>query len=313
MVEENGKIGNDSKKFGNRYLINEQDLFNENAWDDYEWTEEELNEASNKINNQRTNLMSNDKSMELLSKPEKYWNEFYSKHNNKFFKNRRWLQHELPELFSRIEHERLNILEVGCGVGNMLRPLFDLNKLNNETKFFCIDHAPEAVKILKDDLRTNKYYQQIETLTFDIRQIGKEKNEFNKKFGNIQFDYIFLVFTLSAIHPQHHFLILNELSKILSRNGIIFFRDYSFRDLTQLRMKNGKCINSNLYSRGDGTLVHFFEKDKFENIIQQTNKLVIKQLNIDSRLLVNRKNNIKMKRLWLQGKMMKKNELNSPQ
>lgn len=62
-----------------------------------------------------------------------YWDNFYSIHENKFFKDRNWLFTEFPELLGRSSedinnNEKFNILEVGCGVGNTIFPIIRSNK-----------------------------------------------------------------------------------------------------------------------------------------------------------------------------------------
>lgn len=89
-------------KFGQRYLRDESVVFEYNAWDDVEWPKEKEKEIQEKLRHQRTYPTQEDIASELLKKPEQQWDIFYQAHKNKFFMDRKWLNHEFPELFESV-------------------------------------------------------------------------------------------------------------------------------------------------------------------------------------------------------------------
>lgn len=62
-----------------------------------EWTEEQENAAKKKVL-ENSQPLPPEKQEELDTKANEYWNEFYTIHENRFFKDRHWLFTEFPEL-----------------------------------------------------------------------------------------------------------------------------------------------------------------------------------------------------------------------
>ncbi|XP_069761181.1 tRNA N(3)-methylcytidine methyltransferase METTL2 isoform X1 [Narcine bancroftii] len=85
-------------QFGNRFLTDPGQVFQHNAWDNVEWTEEQEATARKKVEENCTEILSSEKMAEYENRANGYWNDFYKIHENRFFKDRHWLFTEFPEL-----------------------------------------------------------------------------------------------------------------------------------------------------------------------------------------------------------------------
>nr|QTZ19478.1 S-adenosyl-L-methionine-dependent methyltransferases superfamily isoform 1 [Bixa orellana] len=75
---------------------------------------------------------------------KKYWDRFYRQHQDKFFKDRHYLDKEWGPYFSG--DDRKVLLEVGCGAGNTIFPLISTNP--NIFVHAC-DFSPRAIDLVK--------------------------------------------------------------------------------------------------------------------------------------------------------------------
>ncbi|XP_780030.4 methyltransferase-like protein 2 [Strongylocentrotus purpuratus] len=87
-------------QFGNRFLENPDNVFQHNAWDNVAWDPEQLEAAKKKVGENSSQQVETEKKELYEADADRYWNEFYSLHQHKFFKDRHWLFTEFPELSS---------------------------------------------------------------------------------------------------------------------------------------------------------------------------------------------------------------------
>uniref|UniRef100_A0A8C6XML1 tRNA N(3)-cytidine methyltransferase n=1 Tax=Naja naja TaxID=35670 RepID=A0A8C6XML1_NAJNA len=86
------------KQFGNRFLTDATRVFQHNAWDNVEWSEEQEAAAQAKVQEQSMQLVPQDQQDAYEINANMYWDDFYKTHENGFFKDRHWLFTEFPEL-----------------------------------------------------------------------------------------------------------------------------------------------------------------------------------------------------------------------
>ncbi|KAL8176022.1 UNVERIFIED_CONTAM: Methyltransferase-like protein 2 [Gekko kuhli] len=84
--------------FGTRFLADPARLFQHNAWDHVEWTEEQEAAARRKVQENSVQFVPPDQQEAYEVNANQYWDEFYKTHENGFFKDRHWLFTEFPEL-----------------------------------------------------------------------------------------------------------------------------------------------------------------------------------------------------------------------
>jgi len=280
--------------FGTRTLGEDDDVYSFNAWDNVEWNSARLAEAERIVAQQKDNSTPESNIEFMQGNAANYWNKFYARNQNRFFKDRRWLPIEFPELFIHTEN-KYNVLEIGCGAGNTIFPL--LSSDNPNLHVYGCDYSQEAINVVK----TNPLYSSSSCTAFVWDITAKSIPD---EISPESMDVIILVFVLSALLPSEWLMAVNNIYRILKPGGIVLFRDYGRYDLTQLRFRPQRLLQDNLYVRGDGTRVYFFTSDEISELF--SSRFDILQNSIDKRLIVNRARQVQMFRVWLQAKFIKK-------
>ncbi|CAO1388212.1 unnamed protein product [Diamesa hyperborea] len=313
-------------QFGNRFLnadADETTVFEHNAWDNVEWSDEQKLEAEESVKKNSEKKFTDEQIKDLEEVQSKNWDKFYEIHTNRFFKDRHWLFTEFPELApNHVAPERVypegdeitnkmsqlevsedvevgsgrKIFEIGSGVGNTVFPILKYSA-EKDLMVYASDFSQQAIDILKkspeyDEKRCNAFV------------LDATANKWEVPFEENSIDIIVLIFVLSAIKPEKMPAIIEKIYKYLKPGGQVLFRDYGRYDLAQLRFKNGKCLQDNFYLRGDGTSCYFFTQEDLKTFFETPG--FIEEFNgIDRRLQVNRGRMLKMYRIWVQCKYRK--------
>ncbi|XP_063500794.1 tRNA N(3)-methylcytidine methyltransferase METTL8, mitochondrial isoform X6 [Symphalangus syndactylus] len=289
---------------GSRILTDPAKVFEHNMWDHMQWSKEEEAAARKKVKENSAVRVLLEEQVKYEREASKYWDTFYKIHKNKFFKDRNWLLREFPEIlpvdqkpeekaresswdhvktsatncFSRMHcptvPEEKNHYEESSGSSE--------GQSKTESDFSNLD----SEKHKKGPMKTGLYPGS--NATFRILEVGCGA-------GNSVFPI------LNTLQMQG---VVNRLSKLLKPGGMLLFRDYGRYDKTQLRFKKGHCLSENFYVRGDGTRAYFFTKGELHSMFCKAS-LDEKQNLVDRRLQVNRKKQVKMHRVWIQGKFQK--------
>ncbi|EJW04602.1 hypothetical protein EDEG_01186 [Edhazardia aedis USNM 41457] len=260
--------------FKERKLTNPSEKPNFNAWYDCGIEGEALKLAHQKIEKDNKNIPQKTEK----SDSRRSWDIFYKKHKQSFFRDRKWL----TLVFKDLLDTKKTIFEVGCGVGNSLAHLPKID--------YACDFSENAVKLAQE--RFPKTYIFVHDLCSDIPL-------------SFSADYIVAIFTMSAIEPKLHLKVFKKLYNCLNPGGKIFFKDYGFLDMIQLRYKTEQIVDENFYQRKDGTFTYFFKLEYMQKLVEDCG-LEIEQLYEDKKLHYNRKRDLDMYRVMIQGIFVKK-------
>ncbi|KAH6626073.1 S-adenosyl-L-methionine-dependent methyltransferase [Chaetomium sp. MPI-SDFR-AT-0129] len=311
----------DPFQFGSRYLNQEDDVFEFNAWDHVETDDTYKEYAEQQYAMQRQAPVSDFDKTRFNSDPAKWWNLFYKNNTANFFKDRKWLQQEFPILDKVIQEDAgpVTVLEIGAGAGNTAFPVLAQNK-NPKLRLHACDFSKKAVEVM----RSHESYNP-EVMQADVWDVAGEELPPGLEEGSV--DVAVMVFIFSALSPLQWQKAVENVYRVLKPSGEVCFRDYGRGDLAQVRFKKGRYLEENFYVRGDGTRVYFFERDELAEIwsgepsglvtegeqiaeaaptSQPVVRFGIEELGVDRRLLVNRAKKLKMYRCWIQGRFRKK-------
>ncbi|KAG6599337.1 Methyltransferase-like protein 6 [Cucurbita argyrosperma subsp. argyrosperma] len=260
------------------------------------------------------------------------WSRFHLRHSSgKFFKERRYLLKEFPELVSC--KKNCKVLEVGCGNGSTALPILRGNE--NIVIYACdcstetLERAKEIINdvgiaSLKDrfcpfycDFSTSKFptwlacnscrgntsLQQPSFTTPEKEgSQATESEESECCIGGV--DFLTLIFTLSAVPLQRMPASIRECYMALKPGGLLLFRDYGLYDMTMLRFGQDQRVGFREYVRLDGTRSYFFCLNTLRDLFV-TAGFVELELEYCCVKSLNRRNGKRMERVWVHGKFQK--------
>ncbi|CAL6070623.1 Methyltransferase-like_protein [Hexamita inflata] len=132
-------------------------------------------------------------------------------------------------------HQCVEVLEVGCGVGNTSFPLLEKNA---EISLTCGDFSQAAVDIFKQRPRFNSEF--INCSVIDATSFQTER----------KFDFVVLMFVLSALNEQQIIIALQNCVQCLKTGGTLLIFDYAAGDYREeKRLKRGETGTCTAFGR----------------------------------------------------------------
>ncbi|EDV27276.1 uncharacterized protein TRIADDRAFT_22960 [Trichoplax adhaerens] len=259
-----------------------------------ELTEEESSQLA-----MDTVLLTPFKRQKLEKEAKKNWDLFYKRNTTKFFKDRHWTTREFKELCSE-DNKNSNVsskrymLEVGCGVGNAVFPLIEEGC---QLYIYACDFSPRAI----DFVKSNRLYDEAKCHAF-VCDITCDDLTLSIPAATI--NIATLIFVLSAITPQKMSAAIANIGKVMATGGTLLFRDYGIYDHAMLRFSRGHKIDDNFYVRQDGTMAYFFSEEATRKLFIGEGFEVV-TCEYVYRQTVNKKENLSVPRVFLQGKFKK--------
>lgn len=272
------------------------------------------------------------------------WNKFHTCHSTgKFFKERRYLLKEFPELAS-FDADSV-VLEVGCGNGSSVLPIL---RAKDSAIVYACDCSSEALERAKEiihaanvnspkhrfhpfccDFSVNGFPKWLACNSCKETFLQKQHLGSSDVYNNAQKDlndaaysmestcciggvaFVTLIFTLSAVPPYRMPTAISECFSVLKPGGLLLFRDYGLYDMTMLRFESNQKVGFREYKRSDGTRSYFFSLDSVRALFTDVGffELELEYCCIKS---LNRRNGKTMQRVWVHGKFQKPIQCYSP-
>ncbi|AES61180.2 putative tRNA(Thr) (cytosine(32)-N(3))-methyltransferase [Medicago truncatula] len=271
------------------------------------------------------------------------WKQFHTRHSSgKFFKERRYLLKEFPQLLSSSHPNSIpqKLLEVGCGNGSTILPILRANKdivvyacdCSDETlakakeiinensnavdsfniRFhpFCCDFSTTgfpnwlACNPCRDNFlqKQSYYFSDVKDDKGMHLRDSCSSEEIDCCIGGV--DFITLIFTLSAVPLERMPRSIEECFTVLKPGGMVLFRDYGLYDMTMLRFEPDKRVGFREYMRSDGTRSYFFCLNTVRSLFLGAGFIEL-ELDYCCVKSVNRRKGKSMQRVWVHAKFQK--------
>ncbi|KAJ3035135.1 Methyltransferase-like protein 6 [Rhizophlyctis rosea] len=277
----------------------------------------ELEEQAKDLLSKDTKVVPEFKQNKLLQETTRNWDLFYKRNTTNFFKDRHWTDREFEELRPTSgEPCSKKLLEIGkhppptirkpisqhlnphpapgCGVGNFVFPLLDLNP---ELFIYACDFSKRAVEFVQADPR----YTPTRSKAFvcDLTQDALTDNVPAESL-----DLISAIFMLSAVAPDKQANAIQNMRSALKPGGVVLFRDYGLYDAAQLRFKPGSKMKDQFYVRQDGTFAYYFSTEQLSQLFVEAGFEVLENEYV-CKEVVNRKRELSMQRIFVQARFRK--------
>ncbi|EFC45178.1 S-adenosylmethionine-dependent methyltransferase [Naegleria gruberi] len=246
----------------------------------------------------------------------KYWEKFFKKNNDKFFKNRQWMLREYLQLKDAIEkNETFTFCEIGCGCGNTINGILSNVKSINENfdaakqmEIYGFDCSSHAVELLKET------YKEHENIHLFVHDLLEKKSILESEATSARhtpppphfIQYSTMIYVLSAFSSLEDmkYMLNVKIHELLSKGGILFLRDYAVEDLAHKRYLEEKDIytkqlSETCFVRGDGTLVYFFSIPELTSLFD-TEKYDVLSCEYIYKVVENRGESLTMNRKFIQ-------------
>lgn len=264
------------------------------------------------------------------------WRSFHRRHSTgKFFKERRYLLKEFPELAPSDDDSVAKVLEVGCGNGSTVLPIL---RAKQSIVVYACDCSAEVLETAKEMIATAnigpiKHRFHPFLLEFSVNPFPNwlfcancQKKPLANPTGFFSganpdnmsgltslkgsqcciggVDFITLIFTLSAVPFRKMPFVIKECFSVLRPGCLLLFRDYGLYDMTMLRFPVEQRVGFREYMRSDGTLSYFFSLDILRDLFLCAGFVEL-ELDYCCVRSVNRRSGKKMQRVWVHGKFQK--------
>ena len=205
-----------------------------------------------------------------------------------------------PETLRNVdEANAVDVLELGCGVGNSVYPLL---RANLDMRVVAVDCSPTAVAALRANPEFDS--RRVRAHVVDASASGSMR----ECVEDDSMDAVTAVFFLSALTENGLRHATEEIARVLRPNGVFLFRDYARGDVksdASSQFVPGERVDGDgkVYRRPDGTLAVFFDADDLNAAFRSVG--LEGACEIVTHSVTNRKLGVTIDREFVQGRFVK--------